>query len=53
MLRPSLRSDRRTVGPWSSPWPVAQLVHESREEEMILRLPLQPSLVGTRSPGRL
>ena len=53
MCAPPLRSDRRTVGPWSSPWPVVQLVHEGMEEEMILGLPIQPSLVGTWLPSRV
>ena len=49
----SLRSDRRAVGPWSSPWPSVQLVHESKEEEMARWLVTYLALVGPWLPGRV
>lgn len=52
-VRPPLRSDRRTVGPWSSPWPVVQLVHESKDEEMVRWLVTYLALVGPWSPDRV
>ena len=48
-----LRSDRRTVGPWSSPWPVVQLVHESKDEEMVRWLVTYLALVDPWSPDRV
>ena len=51
--RSSLRSDRRTVGPWSSPWPVAQLAHESKDEEMVHWLVTYLALVDPWSPDRV
>lgn len=51
--RSSLRSDRRTVGPWSSPWPVAQLVHESKDEEVVRWLVTYLALVDPWSPDRV
>lgn len=50
---PSLRSDRRTVGPWSSPWPVVQLVHESKDEKMARWLVTYLALVDPWSPDRV
>jgi len=50
---PPLRSDRRTVGPWSSPWPVAQLVHESKDEEKTRWLVTYLALVDPWSPDRV
>ena len=52
-LRSSLRSDRRTAGPWSSPRPVVQLVHESKDEEMARWLVTCLALVGPWSPDRV
>lgn len=52
-VRPPLRSDRRTVGPWSSPWPSAQLVHESKDEEMVRWLVTYLALVDPWLPGRV
>jgi hypothetical protein len=48
-----LRSDRRTVGPWSSPWPSAELVHESKDEEMVRWLVTYLALVDPWSPDRV
>jgi len=48
-----LRSDRRTVGPWSSPWPAVQLVHESKDEEMVRWLVTYLALVDPWSPDRV
>lgn len=53
MCAAPLRSDRRTVGPWSSPWPSAQLVHESKDEEMVCWLVTYLALVGPWSPDRV
>lgn len=53
MLCSSLRSDRRTVGPWSSPWAAAQLVHESTDEETVRWLVAHLALVSPWSPGRV
>ena len=53
MCAAPLRSDRRTVGPWSSPWPVAQLVHESKDEEMVRWLVTYLALVDPWSPDRV
>lgn len=52
-LRSSLRSDRRTVGPWSSPWPSVQLVHESKDEEMVRWLVTYLALVDPWLPDRV
>ena len=53
MCAAPLRSDRRTVGPRSSPWPVAQLVHESKDEEMVRWLVTYLALVDPWSPDRV
>ena len=53
MCAAPLRSDRRTVGPWSSPWPVAQLVHESKDEEMVRWLVTYLALVDPWLPDRV
>lgn len=53
MCAPPLRSDRRTVGPWSSPWPVAQLVHEGVEEEVVRWLVTYLALVDPWLPDRV
>ena len=52
-VRVSLRSDRRTVGPWSSPWPSAQLVHESKDEEMVRWLVTYLALVDPWLPDHV
>lgn len=52
-VRPPLRSDLRTVGPWSSPWPVVQLVHESKDEEMARWLVTYLALVDPWLPDRV
>lgn len=53
MCAAPLRSDRRTVGPWSSPWPVVQLVHESKDEEMVRWLVTYLALVDPWLPDRV
>ena len=53
MCAAPLRSDRRTVGPWSSPWPSAQLVHESKDEEVVRWLVTYLALVDPWSPDRV
>ena len=53
MCAAPLRSDRRTVGPWSSPWPSVQLVHESKDEEMVRWLVTYLALVDPWSPDRV
>ena len=53
MCAAPLRSDRRTVGPWSSPWPSAQLVHESKDEEKTRWLVMHLALVDPWSPDRV
>ena len=53
MCAAPLRSDRRTVGPWSSPWPSVQLVHESNDEEMVRWLVTYLALVDPWSPDRV
>lgn len=53
MCAPPLRSDRRTVGPWSSPWPEVQLVRESKDEEMVRWLVPYLALVDPWSPDRV
>lgn len=53
MCAAPLRSDRRTVGPWSSPWPSVQLVHESKDEEMVRWLVTYLALVDPWLPDRV
>ena len=53
MCAAPLRSDRRTVGPWSSPWPSAQLVHESKDEEKTRWLVMHLALVDPWLPDRV
>lgn len=52
-VRTPLRSDRRTVGPWSSPWPVVQLNNESKDEEMVRWLVTYLALVDPWLPDRV
>nr|DAO81984.1 MAG TPA: hypothetical protein [Caudoviricetes sp.] len=52
-VRPSLRSDRRTVGPWSSPRPSVQLGHEGKDEEMVRWLVTYLALVDPWLSGRV
>ena len=53
MCAAPLRSDRRTVGPWSSPWPAVQLVHESKDEKMARWLVTYLALVDPWLPDRV